>query len=54
MKKPLTTDELLSQFLQFARDHFAENSSEILLGENAANNPEFIVVPIKRRKNDNE
>ncbi len=50
--KKLPTDELLRQFLKFARGHFAENSSEILLGENAAENPEFIVVPIKRSKND--
>lgn len=50
--KKLPTDELLSQFLHFARNHFAENSSEILIGENAAENPEFIVVPIKRKKDD--
>ncbi|WP_372775623.1 hypothetical protein [Mangrovibacterium sp.] len=50
--KKLSTDELLNQFLQFAREHFAENKSEILLGENAAESPEFVVTPVKPRKND--
>jgi hypothetical protein len=51
--KPLPTDELLSQFLQFCRAHFAQHSSEILIGENAKENPEFIITPIKRNKNEN-
>lgn len=50
--KKLSTDELLSQFLQFCREHFAENSSEILIGENAKERPEFIVTPVKPRRND--
>jgi hypothetical protein len=53
MKKQLTTDELLSQFLQFCRAHFAEHSSEILLGENAKENPEFVITPIKRKNYEN-
>lgn len=51
--KPLTTDELLTQFLQFCRAHFAEHSSEILLGENANEHPEFIITPIKRNNHEN-
>jgi len=51
--KPLPTDELLRQFLLFAREHFAKHSSEILIGENAKENPEFIIVPIKRNTNEN-
>jgi len=42
--KPLPTDEL---------EHFAKHSSEILIGENAKENPEFIIVPIKRNTNEN-
>jgi hypothetical protein len=53
MKKQLSTDELLTQFLHFCRAHFAEHSSEILIGENAKENPEFIIVPIKRKTNEN-
>lgn len=49
----ITTDELLSQFLQFARAHFAEHSSEILIGENAKEKPEFIVLPFKRNNHEN-
>ena len=52
-QKKLTTDELLTQFLQFCRAHFAENSSEILIGENANERPEFIVTPVKPKKNEN-
>jgi len=48
--KKLPTDELLTQFLHFCRAHFAEHSSEILIGENAKENPEFIITPIKRNK----
>jgi hypothetical protein len=51
--KPLPTEELLTQFLHFCRAHFAEHSSEILLGENALEHPEFIITPIKPRKNEN-
>jgi hypothetical protein len=51
--KPLPTDELLSQFLQFCRKHYAEHSSEILIGENAKERPEFIVTPCKRKKYEN-
>jgi hypothetical protein len=47
--KKLPTDELIAQFLQFAREHFAENKSEILIGENAEKHPEFIVTPIKTK-----
>jgi len=53
MKKQFTQDELLTQFLQFCRKHYAEHSSEILLGENAKTDPEFIITPIKRNKNEN-
>jgi hypothetical protein len=49
----LPTDELLSQFLQFCRAHFAQHSSEILIGENAKERPEFIVTPVKPNKNEN-
>lgn len=49
----ITIDELLGQFLQFARWHFAEYSSEIKLGENAKTNPEFIVTPIKHVQHEN-
>lgn len=54
MKKKLPPDELISQFLQFARGHYAENKSEILIGENVKENPEFIVVPYKRNQNENK
>lgn len=50
--KKLTTVELLSQFLQFCRDHYTENKSEILLGENAKEAPEFIITPVKPKKNE--
>jgi hypothetical protein len=49
----ITTDELLTQFLHFCRAHFAEHSSEILLGENAKKNPEFVITPYKRNQNEN-
>jgi hypothetical protein len=49
MKKQLTTEELLTQFLHFCRKHYAEHSSEILLGENARQNPEFVITPAKKR-----
>ena len=52
MKKQLTTDELLTQFLQFCRAHFAQHSSEIKLGENAKEKPEFLVTPIKQKKHE--
>lgn len=50
--KPLPTDELLTQFLQFCRAHFAQHSSEIKLGENAKEKPEFLVTPIKQKKHE--
>lgn len=50
--KKLPTEELLNQFLHYCRDHYAEYSSEILLGENAKENPEFIVTSVKPKKND--
>jgi hypothetical protein len=53
MKKQLTTDELLTQFLHFCRQHFAEHLSEIKLGENAKENPEFLITPIKRKNYEN-
>jgi hypothetical protein len=53
MKKQLTTEELLTQFLHFCRRHYAEHSSEILLGENAKKNPEFVITPIKRKNYEN-
>lgn len=49
----ITTDELHGHFLQFCRAHFAAHSSEILLGDDAKKNPEFIITPIKRNKNEN-
>ena len=51
MKKPLPTEELLTQFLHFCRNHFAKHSSEIKLGEDAKNAPEFLITPIKRKTN---
>jgi hypothetical protein len=51
MKKQLTTEELLTLFLHFCRNHFAEHSSEILLGENARQNPEFVITPCKKKNN---
>jgi hypothetical protein len=50
--KPLPTEELLTQMLHFCRKHYAENSSEILLGEKAKEDPEFSIMPIKPRKNE--
>lgn len=47
--KKLTNDELQTLFLQFCRDHYAKHSSEILLGENARINPEFVITPVKKR-----
>lgn len=49
----ITSDELVSHFLQYARAHYAKHSSEILIGENAGINPEFIVTPIKPKKHEN-
>jgi len=49
----VTTEELLTLFLHFCRQHYAEHSSEILLGENAKTDTEFIITPIKRNKNEN-
>ncbi|HSW67285.1 MAG TPA: hypothetical protein VLH16_01755 [Bacteroidales bacterium] len=51
--KPLPTEELLTQFLQFCRKHYVEHSSEILLGENAKENAEFVITPIKRNHHEN-
>jgi len=51
--KPLSTDELLTQFLHFCRAHFAQHSSEILIGENAKTEPEFIITPCKRKTYEN-
>lgn len=51
MKKPLPTEELLTQFLHFCRNHYAKHSSEIKLGENAEEAPEFLITPIKPKKN---
>ncbi len=48
----ITTDELLTQFLHFCRAHFAQHSSEIKLGENAKEKPEFLITPIPK-KNEN-
>jgi hypothetical protein len=42
----ITTDELLPHFLHFCRKHFAEHKSEILLGENAREQPEFVITPV--------
>jgi hypothetical protein len=50
--KKLPIDELLTQFLHFCRAHYAENSSEIKIGENAKTDPEFLVTPIKRIKDE--
>ncbi len=52
MKKPLPTEELLTQMLHFCRNHFAEHSSEIHLGEHAKQNPEFLITPIKKKNTD--
>ena len=46
----ITIDELHGQFLQFCRVHFAAHSSEILLGDDAKKNPEFIITPCKAKK----
>lgn len=49
----ITTEELKTHFLHFCRKHYTEHSSEILLGQNAKEHPEFSIMPIKPKKNEN-
>ena len=51
--KKLPADELLAQMLDFCRNHFAQHSSEIHIGDNAKDKPEFLITPIKPKKNEN-
>jgi len=45
----LTEQQLLTHFLEYLREKYKENHSEILIGEEGKD-PEFVIVPFKREK----
>ena len=51
--RELPQGELLRQFLKMCRAHFAEHSSEIIIGDTQQNELTFIVTPYKRKNYEN-